>query len=110
MTPEQVSALSDTELNRAMYDHYWIVDSVEPFDEFFNSIVGPDKLNYLEDYNLTMPLAIEANLCIELYNNKEYPHDKCWVYSLDGITTSRDKNPLRAICECLVLIALADHS
>lgn len=101
MTPEQVSALSDKELNRAMYDHYWVVKSGEPFDEFFNSIVGSDKINYLKDYNLTMPLAKKHMLTVRYYHNCTDVDDFMFGFE----TTDKD-NPLRAICECLVLIGL----
>jgi len=105
MTPEQVSALSDTELNRAMLDSfmpYWAEDK-----DIIKG-VQKGKFNYLEDWNITMPLAVEHNLQIDLYQNSKT--GEVTAFSVMGHFAGIDKNPLRAICECLVLIALADHS
>jgi len=102
LTREQVSQLSDVELNRGMYDHYWVVNSGEPFDEFFNSIVGADKLNYLTDYNLTIPLAIKQELEVDFNKNSTIVFDFISNIRLE----LGSQNPLRAICEVLLMIAM----
>jgi len=104
MTPEQVSALSGTQLNLKMVSIVFGKDWQK--DNDLRKAYTSGKLNYLEDYNLTMPMAIKNQIDINCYKadivascsigdkhlSVSYPHD----------------NPLRAICECLVLIALAD--
>ena len=119
MTPEQVSELSDNELNRAMIwlyppskeqfneDHfYWSLDTRSICDtvEFVSSGEYEDTvyLDYLEDYNLTMPLAVENKISLRFSSG-----NISWVARMAD-TVSFNKNPLRAACECLVLIALAD--
>ena len=99
MTPEQVSALSDVELNRAMIwlyprEHmFWQDDNTGSCLEVeFDSIFMVD---YLTDYNLTMPLAVENGLSVDL---------KHGTVLTDKLTHYSDKNPLRAICEAPVLI------
>jgi len=112
MTPEQVSALSDNELNRAMI---WLFcnEFKEGYPELefiedSGSVVSMDlgeytwEPNYIEDYNLTMPLALDAALDIELMTITRVSE------GYDG-KVARNKNPLRAICECLVLIALGER-
>ena len=106
MTPEQVSALSDGQLNRAMT---WLYPPV-----YINNDDGikvctyyGDRdvvyYDYLADYNLTMPLVIEKSVSLSIVQSCEKP-----VIALCGEYSAHDKSPLRAACECLVLIALAD--
>ena len=101
MTPEQVSALSDVELNLEMLNihmDYWQTD------KDILKAVQSGKFNYLEDYNLTMPLAVENSLLIGPMNDSLYPD--CWTARNNkaiGVSI-HNKNPLRAICEVLVLI------
>lgn len=100
MTPEQVSALSDDELNRAMltsYMPYWQSDK----DILKMARIG--KINYLTDYNLTMPLVKKHMITMSHYKRATYARD-----FVHGFDVSSKENPLRAACECLVLIALAD--
>ncbi len=97
MTPEQVSALSNDELNQAMFHLYWVVDAKDEFDKLFNSI-SPESLNYLSDYNLTMPLVIENNLKVDTHRSE--------VSAIGHYPTTTNTIILRAACECLVLIAL----
>jgi hypothetical protein len=102
LTREQISNLNDAELNRAMHEHYWVINSGGQFDEFFNSI-GADKLNYLTDYNLTMPLFIESRLWIQPSQSTA----NGWVsYDDSNYSSVMVDSPLRAICEVLVMIAM----
>jgi len=106
MTPEQVSSLSDNELNRAII---WLYPDKSNYNGYYDEYMGYD---YLEDYNLTMPLAFKYGITVIKDN-----HGKFWagtdIQAGDGFAIYMDNdaennNPLRAIGECLVLIALAD--
>ena len=100
MTPEQVSALSDEELELAMRDCYM------PYwksDKDILRMVGAGKINYITDYNLTMPLVIEKGVSLSIE-----PLCEKSVIALCEKYSAHDKSLLRAACECLVLIALAD--
>ena len=111
MTPEQVSALSDTELNRAMiwlYAKNRLIDQEYKVGDTIGNLIWMREANYLSDWNLTMPLAVENSLCVEIYNTEVYPNDECWAYNVGDTIRSTSKNPLRAICEVLVLIVLDD--
>lgn len=104
MTPEQVSALSDDELNKAMIWLYgWGYGVPEPafgmrFIEWTES--------YLDDWSATMPLVVENWLLIGPMNDTMWPN--FWkAQNNKAIGISRyNENYLRAACECLVLIAL----
>lgn len=108
MTPEQVSALSDTELNRAMIWLYY-TDEIWTDYESADSPFGVDNqdqelifpINYLEDWSVTMPLAVENELNIDFINSEGF---KSCDAMLSPSLASQDVNPLRAICEVLVLI------
>jgi hypothetical protein len=111
MTPEQVSALSDAELERAMIWLYppegkhWMDPDTGThymFDEY-----DLYQIHMLDDYNLTMPLVIEEKIQI---NPKPYTKDTWKAYRSIGSRSfsASNKRYLRAACECLVLIALAD--
>jgi len=105
MTPEKVSALSDIELNRAMI---WLYP---PCQSIFITSLGDYAVhlrlvNYLTDYNFTMPLAINNNMNLDFIKDGYFT--SCHAVSIDLDIGICDENPLRAICECLVLIALAD--
>jgi len=56
--------------------------------------------DYLSDWNLTMPLAVEH----ELYSN--FFKDGGIARTIGHIFWAKNKNPLRAICEVLVMIKL----
>jgi len=111
MTPEQVSALSDTELNRAMiwlfYNEFKEGYPELEFVEDSGSVVSMDlgdyvwEPNYLNDYNLTMPLAFSNDLSISICGSTE----RKAIVVCDS-HSAHDGNPLRAICECLVLLKL----
>lgn len=102
MTPKQVSALSDDELNIAMltsYMPYW------KSDKDISRMVRAGKINYLTDYNQTMPLVVENRLWLQ----PAQATPRGWFSYNDSDKSSlMCSNPLRAACECLVLIALAD--
>ena len=100
MTPEQISALSDIELNRAVIWLYGYPDYGDP--ESLKDVIWWHG-SYLEDYNATMPLAFSNDLSISVCNSA----GRKAIIVCDSHST-HDNNPLRAICECLVLIALAD--
>tara|TARA_R110002074_G_scaffold121968_1_gene256468 strand:- start:2124 stop:2441 length:318 start_codon:yes stop_codon:yes gene_type:complete len=105
MSKEQVSALNDTELNRAMIWCYPVSGYCFMYaGHVYNgvSIELDRKLDYLSDYNLTMPLAVENNLGIEFM-----AVTRCEDYS--SYKVSVNKNPLRAICEVLVMIKLEEQ-
>ena len=101
-----VSELTDVELNRAMiwlYGPTWILTHGKYRDQ--GQDVIEMALSYLTDWNLTMPLAVENSLCIELYNPLTYTYDNHHCSSMASVSTS-NKNPLRAICEVLVMIKM----
>jgi len=108
LTREQVSQLSDVELNLGMTWFYSGSDkglNGRYIDGELYYNMGTGRIyEYLDDYNLTMPLAHKLNLIIDLAG--EYPDDGsiCWSqfkeYAADSI------NPLRAICEVLLMIAM----
>lgn len=103
LTREQVSALSNVELNLAMIWCYPPKKSV--FITILNNYAFDSKIvNYLTDYNLTIPLAHKSNLLISL--SGEYPDDGsiCWSQFKEHV--SDHENPLRAICEVLLMIAM----
>ena len=112
MTPEQVSALSDNELNRAMIWFYPPKDSVIYNGTVDIYLARYRSLDHLSSFDLTMPLAFKYGITAIKDN-----HGSFWVgtdiQAGDGFAIYMDNdtendNPLRAICECLVLIALAD--
>lgn len=112
MTPEQVSALSDDGLNRAMLwlycqcsvmrdngRHIEIVHVLKNGDGFQGAV------NYLTNYNLTMPMAFQKGVNIHRVFNDS---SKFRAYESNARFSATRESPLRAACECLVLIALAD--
>ena len=88
-----VSKLTDVELNRAMVELEFGNE-----DKDIERLYRAGKLDHLTDWNLTMPLAVENELKID-FHTKE-------VSVIGHYPYSKNKNPLRAICEVLVLIAL----
>jgi hypothetical protein len=93
-----VSKLTDVELNMAMI---WLNTDL-PFyitsDQVSRVKEGGKVIDHLTDWNLTMPLAVENELKIN-FHTKE-------VSAIGHYPYSKNKNPLRAICEALVMIAL----
>jgi hypothetical protein len=103
---EQVSQLSDAELNRAMVwlnppkNRVWYCDCSHSCNEIWS---GGNQLDYMDDYNLTMPLAVKYRLCIQ--PAKASP--EAWFsYDKHGASSFMRANPLRAICEVLLMIAM----
>ncbi len=102
LTREQVAQLSDVELNLAMIWLYWdkkIQKNYTYMCSLYKFGLLKTKIEYLTDYNLTMPLAIDNELEIEFLPVTRVSE------GYDGIAIS-NKNPLRAICEVLLMIAM----
>lgn len=112
-----VSKLSNVELNRAMI---WLYGGLHPtidlvgVEDFGNKILidmgeGYDySPDYLTDWNLTMPLAFENNISIINESGECWAGTDATVGDGPCIYMENDtinKNPLRAICEVLVMIA-----
>jgi len=107
LTREQISQLSDVELNRAMI---WCYPDKRNYDGYYDEYMGYD---YLTDYNLTMPLAIKLGVCLTL--DKDYDiwdaSETCdlnamYVDDIEWGEIASNKDPLRAICEVLLMIAM----
>ena len=102
MTPEQIRELSDEDLNLKMMENYWDKEWFKDKD-----IVKARKrghFDYLKDWNITMPLAVENMLKISIYKNAVDIESFCGE-------TSKKRDPsltLRAICEVLLMIKLSD--
>ena len=100
-----VSKLSEVELSRAMIwcyppehrDH----DPFRDNGKWCHSGTYEDTINYdyLDDWNLTMPLAVENHLDMDF-------DGKMWRIYGPSASYSKHKILIRAICETLVLIAL----
>jgi hypothetical protein len=106
LTREQVAQLSDVELNLAMIWLYWdkkIQKNYTYMCSLYKFGLLKTKIEYLTDYNLTMPLAFENKLSIfeelDLYAVEVAPLNQ-------SIIRLANKNPLRAICEVLLMIAM----
>lgn len=100
-----IQALSDTELNRAMI---WLYPpeyrKYHPFKDdgeycWSSSYEDTVDHDYLGDYSQTIPLAVENELSVCFGFGTTYA-------DMDGIDATNDKNPLRAICEVLVMIGM----
>lgn len=104
-----VSKLTDVELNRAMI---WLypTDGRVWNDGFFYYCSSRGVLTYLLNWNLTMPLAVENGLSIELPEDEfecvgtvtRYFHRSTDI----AVDFNSKVNPLRAICEVLVMIGM----
>lgn len=100
-----IQALSATELNRAMiwlYPKNW--KDLEQFGEevcYWDCAVEVHTIDYLTDWNLTMNLVVEHNLCIESPLSYQ---GGWWAHSED--LSARGDTLLRAICEILVMIGV----
>lgn len=107
-----VSNLSDVELNRVMHRFYWVSGGESDYDKFHDSIPA-SRFNYLTDWHLTMPLAVENKLCVDFegFWSKDFERflGSTQCCDVDGRDFIND-NPLRAICEVLVMIALERKS
>jgi len=102
LTREQVAQLSDLELNRGMIWLYWdkkIQKNYTYMCSLYKFGLLKTKIEYLTDYNLTIPLAFDNGLSVDM-SELRFTH----VHS--AYEYSRRKNPLRAICEVLLMIAM----
>lgn len=111
-----INKLTDVELNRAMiwlypeYVMYGIAEGKHDyklkdngdyiyFEPTYHNYYGESiYVEFLENWNLTMPLAYESRLIIDFED--DMCHDSC-----AGFYVFR-KKPLRMICEVLVSIKL----
>ena len=113
-----VSELTDVELNRAMI---WLYPKLNSFiwtDTGAEVWVGPKKLtnphwSYLLNWNLTMPLAVENELNPQFSNKGDTSVPFYYTQLQATGSQSRkwgkaysNRNPLRAICEVLVMIKI----
>ncbi|PCI53640.1 MAG: hypothetical protein COB36_11955 [Alphaproteobacteria bacterium] len=113
----EVSALSDKELNRAMI---WLHPRINPWiwvdtgDEIWagpRSATNP-HWSYLLNWNLTGPLMVEYEISLNRMGG-EYcaatdgtkPGDFGHGTMMENCQSS--ENPLRAICECILMIEMA---
>jgi hypothetical protein len=113
-----VSKLSEVELNRAMI---WCYGDLHPtidlsgIEDFGDKILidmgeGYDySPDYLTDWNLTMPLAVDNDISIintkgVIYAGNNLKAQKGFSVTVDN--GAQNTNPLRAICEVLVMMAL----
>lgn len=103
LTREQVAQLSDVELNLAMIWLYWnkkIQKNYTYMCSLYKFGLLKTKIEYLTDYNLTIPMAIKYELEVDFSTIiTEVSHP-----SIGG--SVRNSNPLRAICEVLLMIAM----
>lgn len=93
------NTLTDTELNRAMI---WLYPEKENYDGYYDEYMG---WNYVEDWNLTMPLVIQHEIFIGPVNQGElwFAHD-----NICNRFRAYDDSPLRAICQVLVQIRMEE--
>ena len=101
-----VSALTDVELNRAMIWLYplwgsiWMVDQTG--DQMIERKGWINRVDYLTDWGLTMPLAVENFIWVQ----PPQVGDGIWHIYNDERFFAKSLNPLRAICEVLVMIKM----
>ena len=101
-----VSKLSKVELNRAMIwlypkDIYGCYTRDRERTVYWSKVFGTyGVVDYLLNYNLTMPLAVENHLDMVDFDGK------MWRIYGTGAYYSKHKILIRPICEALVLIAL----
>lgn len=115
-----VSSLSDEELNRAMIwlnravvnlSDYYMDDGSKVYASYFINMSegwGKRDINYLTDWSLTGPLMIDNDINLSGTNKNH-----CANYGLGilgNYESSWNENPLRAICECRLMIYLATES
>jgi len=113
LTREQVSQLSDVELNLAMIWLYWdkkIQKNYTYMCSLYKFGLLKTKIEYLTDYNLTMPLVIKHKILHSIHYCASGLDDKP-IYKAYGQFKCRTESEycpalLRAYCECLVLIAM----
>jgi hypothetical protein len=98
-----VSKLTDVELNRAMIWCYPLWGSIWMVDQTGAQMIERrgwiNPVDYLADWGLTMPLAVENHLDMDF-------DGKMWRIYGPSASYSKHKILIRAICETLVMIAL----
>lgn len=97
LTREQVSQLSDKDLNFHIFKSQF-----DTADRDMMRYFQAGKINYLTDYNLTIPLAIKQELEVDFNKNSTIVFDFMSNIRLE----LGSQNPLRAICEVLLMIAM----
>lgn len=121
LTREQVSQFSDVELNRAMILCYNRCADIYPIvmdNQFIYCDYKTDIwFDYLTDYNLTMPLAFERGVCLTLdeESGEWDATERCDLYAIyvndiEWGENASNKNPLRAISEVLLMIAMEEQA
>lgn len=100
MTPEQIKDLTDTELNRAMI---WLYadEGIFVFIDLPHLLVTSFGGSFLHDWNITMPLAVKSDLTLQPAKSS-----LGWFAYNQEHSSHLHKDPLRAICEVLVKIAM----
>lgn len=101
LTREQVSQLGKVELNRAMAWCYPPKDSVIYNGAIDMYLSRYRSLDYLNSYDLTMPLAIKHQIWLQ----PDCMGDG-FKHAYDDNFSAKSKVPLRAICEVLLMIAM----
>lgn len=107
---KQPHEMTYTELNRAMIWLY--IEKLPPYvkDCFIEDNGGVLQIDlvecmwdvdFLSDWNLMMPLAVKSNIGCNFSSKESYVEHR-----LTYNTYSYSDNPLRAICEVLVSIAM----
>lgn len=104
-----IQSLRDEELNRAMI---WLnppkrgVAIDDPCDRvYFNGPYdqGCWPIEYLSDWSLTGPLMVEYGIGLDTDNLS----GSCYISWNGSYQTGLVSNPLRAICECVLMVELA---
>ena len=97
-----VSELTDVELNRAMILLYPPAFKLRDYGTFVQPAYSTGIVCYLTDWNLTMPLAVENFIWVQ----PPQVGDGIWHIYNDERFFAKSLNPLRAICEVLVMIKM----
>lgn len=104
MNKINVSELTDVELNRAMiwlYHTKGLWTDPDTGTPYCSDIGDAYQVYFLDKWDLTMPLAVE---------NKVWLQPDCmgngFIHAYDDDYSAKAINPLRAICEVLVMIKL----
>ena len=104
-----VSILTDTQLNRAMiwlYSKSRFIHKDYSIGDVVGNLIWTREVNYLADWNLTMPLAHIKGLELFLTDGVIGSRASYGAGFLGNYISTRNKNPLRAICEVLVMIKM----
>ena len=109
MNSEEISKLSDFELNKAIAELIypelnWVMSNTcyDNTTVVANSGDGW-KLNYCNNWNDLMPLVVEHEISLNDATNSEWIADTFRVMPRNELF-SISKNPQRALAECLLLV------